>query len=67
MLKVHNIDSERMVLRIECGKGGQHRNAILPADLLDLLRQWWKGGRLIYLGEHCSAIQSATRIGFAVA
>lgn len=45
MLKVSDIDSERMLLRIERGKGGQYRNAMLSADLLALLRQWWKAGR----------------------
>mgnify|MGYP006397337223 FL=1 len=44
MLKVRDIDSERMLLRVERGKGGQYRNAMLPADLLKLLRQWWKLG-----------------------
>jgi site-specific recombinase XerD len=44
-LKVSDIDSERMVLRVERGKGGRYRNAILPADLLTLLRDWWKVGR----------------------
>jgi len=29
----------------ERGKGGRYRNAILPADLLTLLREWWKAGR----------------------
>ncbi|WP_170003090.1 tyrosine-type recombinase/integrase [Pseudopontixanthobacter vadosimaris] len=45
MLKVRDIDSERMLLRVERGKGGQYRNAMLPADLLVLLRQWWRLGR----------------------
>ena len=44
MLKVRDIDSERMLLRVERGKGGQYRNAMLPADLLKLLRQWWRLG-----------------------
>jgi site-specific recombinase XerD len=44
-LKVGDVDSERMLLRVERGKGGQYRNAILSADLLALLRQWWKVGR----------------------
>src|SRR5688572_32072802 len=44
-LKVGDVDSERMLLRVERGKGGQHRNAMLSADLLALLRQWWKVGR----------------------
>jgi site-specific recombinase XerD len=44
-LKVSDIDSERMLLRIERGKGGRYRNAMLSADMLALLRQWWKVGR----------------------
>lgn len=44
-LKVRDIDSERMLLRVECGKGGRHRNAMLSNDLLHLLREWWKVGR----------------------
>jgi len=45
MLKVRDIDSERMLLRVERGKGGQYRNARLPADLRKRLRQSWKQGR----------------------
>jgi site-specific recombinase XerD len=45
-LKVTDVDSERMLLRVERGKGGRYRNAMLPADLLILLREWWKAGRL---------------------
>jgi integrase/recombinase XerD len=44
-LKVGDVDSERMLLRVERGKGGQYRNAMLSGDLLTLLRQWWKAGR----------------------
>ena len=44
-LKVSDVDSERMLLRVERGKGGRYRNAMLPADLLTLLREWWKVGR----------------------
>jgi integrase/recombinase XerD len=44
-LKVSDVDSERMLLRVERGKGGQYRNAMLSADLLTLLRQWWQVGR----------------------
>ena len=44
-LKVTDVDSERMLLRVERGKGGRYRNAMLPADLLTLLREWWKLGR----------------------
>lgn len=44
-LKISDIDSARMLLRVERGKGGRYRNAMLPADLLPLLREWWKLGR----------------------
>ncbi len=44
-LKVTDIASERMLIRVERGKGGRYRNAMLPGDLLILLRQWWKVGR----------------------
>ena len=45
MLKIADVDSERMLLRVERGKGGRYRNAMLSEDLLTLLRQWWKVGR----------------------
>ncbi|MBW8294336.1 tyrosine-type recombinase/integrase [Sphingopyxis sp.] len=44
-LKVSNIDSKRMLLRVERGKGGRDRNAMLPEGLLLLLRDWWHAGR----------------------
>jgi site-specific recombinase XerD len=44
-LKVSDINSERMLLRIERGKGGRYRNAMLPEGLLVLLREWWRVGR----------------------
>src|SRR5918995_4287643 len=44
-LKVGDINSERMLIRVERGKGGRYRNAMLSSDLLALLRAWWKEGR----------------------
>jgi len=44
-LKVGDIDSERMLIRVERGKGGRYRNAMLSPDLLALLRAWWLEGR----------------------
>ena len=41
-LKVTDIDSQRMVLRVEQGKGSKDRNAMLSPTLLALLRQWWR-------------------------
>jgi len=44
-LKVGDIDGERMTIRIERGKGGRHRHALLSPKLLGLLRAWWQEGR----------------------
>jgi site-specific recombinase XerD len=44
-LKVCDIDSKRMVIRVEQGKGGKDRYVMLSASLLDLLRAWWKAAR----------------------
>jgi len=40
-LKVSDIDSERVVIRVEQGKGQKDRYAILSEPLLALLRAWW--------------------------
>src|SRR6516164_7644760 len=44
-LKVGDIDSERMLLRVERGKGRRDRHAMLSPQLLELLRAWWREGR----------------------
>src|SRR4030081_1412077 len=44
-LKVSDIDSARMVIRVEQGKGRKDRNVMLSPHLLDLLRAWWKAAR----------------------
>lgn len=44
-LKVGDIDSQRMVLRVEQGKGQKDRYAMLSPVLLDLLRVWWQTAR----------------------
>jgi site-specific recombinase XerD len=44
-LKVSDIDSKRMVIRVEQGKGHKDRNAMLSASLLELLRTWWHVAR----------------------
>jgi site-specific recombinase XerD len=44
-LKVEDIDSTRMVIRVEQGKGRKDRYVMLSPYLLDLLRAWWKSAR----------------------
>jgi len=44
-LKVDDIDSTRMLIRVEQGKGGRDRNAMLSPLLLELLRLWWREGK----------------------
>ncbi|EQB14812.1 tyrosine-type recombinase/integrase [Novosphingobium lindaniclasticum] len=44
-LKVDDIDSERMLIRVEQGKGARDRNAMLSPHLLQLLRLWWREGK----------------------
>jgi integrase/recombinase XerD len=44
-LKVSDIDSKRMIIRVEQGKGGKDRNVMLSPHLLNLLRAWWKAAR----------------------
>lgn len=41
-LKVHHIDSERQLLRIEQGKGAKDRLVVLPPKLLHQLRHYWR-------------------------
>ena len=44
-LKVSDIDSKRMLLRIEQGKGRKDRHAMLSPRLLELLRDWYRVAR----------------------
>jgi integrase/recombinase XerD len=44
-LKVSDIDSQRMTLRIEQGKGSKDRYAMLSPVLLESLRSWWRTAR----------------------
>jgi site-specific recombinase XerD len=41
-LKVSDIDSQRMMLRVEQGKGGKDRYAMLSQQLLTILRGYWR-------------------------
>jgi len=44
-LKIANIDSSRMVIRVEQGKGARDRYVMLSVQLLDILRSYWRLAR----------------------
>jgi integrase/recombinase XerD len=69
-LKLTDIDRERMVIRVEQGKGKKDRYIMLSPNLLELLRDWWRAARKkgwmypgqpwlfpTYRGRHMSARQ----------
>ena len=69
-LKLTDIDRDRMLIRVEQGKGKKDRYVILSPNLLELLRDWWRVARKKgwmspgqpwlfpgYRGQHTSARQ----------
>ena len=44
-LRAGDVDSARMLLRVEQGKGQKDRHAMLSPQLLEILRAWWREGR----------------------
>jgi integrase/recombinase XerD len=70
-LKLTDIDSDRMIIRVEEGKGKKDRYVMLSPNLLELLREWWRAARKKgwmhqgqrwlfpgYRGQHMSARSS---------
>jgi site-specific recombinase XerD len=41
-LQVGDIDSAQSIIRVVQAKGRKDRHVMLPPEVLDLLRQWWK-------------------------
>jgi len=41
-LRAGDIDSEQMIIRVVQSKGRKDRHVMLPAEVVELLRQWWK-------------------------
>jgi len=56
-LRAGDIDSEQMIIRIVQSKGRKDRHVMLPAEVLDLLRQWWK----VRPTEHDAAVAPEQR------
>jgi site-specific recombinase XerD len=44
-LRVADVDSQRMLLRVQQGKGAKDRYAMLSPRLLDVLRRYWRAHR----------------------
>ena len=44
-LKISDIDSNRMLIHVDQGKGGKDRKVMLSPGLLGLLREYWKEAR----------------------
>ena len=54
-LTIPAIDSQRMVLRVEQGKGQKDRYVMLSPKLLEILREWWRISRprhWLFPGDH---------------
>jgi site-specific recombinase XerD len=68
-LKVSDIDSERMTLRVERGKGQRDRYVMLSPQLLELLREWWRAARpqaWLFPGQNPVNPMSARQLSRAV-
>ena len=68
-LKVSDIDSQRMTLRVEQGKGQRDRYVMLSPQLLEWLREWWKAARpqaWLFPGQNPVNPMTARQLGRAV-
>jgi len=71
-LRITDIDSKRMVIRVEHGKGDKTRYVMLSPILLDLLRGYWKtvrpaSRRWLFPGQSLDCHISAGTLGKACA
>ena len=68
-LKVSDIDSERMTLRVEQGKGQRDRYVMLSPQLLDVLREWRHAAQpwaWLFPGQNPVNPMTARQLGRAV-
>ena len=68
-LKVPDIDSKRMTLRVEQGKGQRDRYVMLSPQLLEWLREWWRAARpraWLFPGQNPVNPMSARQLSRAV-
>jgi integrase/recombinase XerD len=64
-LRAADIDSDRMVIRVEQGKGGKDRYVMLSAQLLQILRAYWRiarPGRWLFPGREAGRPVSVTTL-----
>jgi integrase len=67
-LKVSDIDSKRMLIRVEQGKGHKDRHAKLSPKLLELLCDWWRIARpqvWMFRSMDRSSLQSSSALRLA--
>jgi integrase/recombinase XerD len=67
-LKVADIDSERMVIRVEQGKGQKDRFVMLSPRLLEVLRAWWpvdKPKQWLFPGDRVDSCISSDAVELA--
>jgi integrase/recombinase XerD len=68
-LKIGDIDSARMLIRVDQGKGHKDRYVMLSQPLLELLRRWWLVKRpraWLFPGRASGATLSARQLNRAV-